>query len=265
MYCSTTLNYANGLDDIQPVRVDVSDGRARPELTWEENGFQLYEHESAVSDWSSDEEIQQKYYGEMEAFAKTLSGCDVALIGGHILRNPESAAAHIDYAPIQYVHSDFTESYGDFLRSRYERSEPGAAEALGRAGVDARVVKEASRILVLQFWRNVGPSVMDLPIAFCDAQTVPKEDVFSIHVPNYADSGEPFDTFGVTCRESSNHAWYTFPELSAREVVAFRTYDSACVDYDQPFWTPHSAFLDPNHKEAPARYSIEVRATCIYT
>ena len=123
---------------------------------------------------------------------------------------------------------------------------------------------EASRILVLQFWRSVGPSVMDLPIAFCDAQTVPVEDVFPIHVPNYADSGEPFDTFGVVCGVKGQHAWYTFPEMRANEVVAFRTYDSACVEFGQPFWTPHSAFLDPINQGAPPRYSIEVRATCVY-
>ena len=101
MYCSATLNYSKGFEDIQAVCVDIDDGRQHPELTWEENGFQLFEHDSKVRDWSSEKEIEQKYYSEMEALAKTLSGCDVALIGGHILRNPESAAAHMDYAPIQ--------------------------------------------------------------------------------------------------------------------------------------------------------------------
>ena len=263
-YCTTTLNYAKGEIDIQAMNVDIANGRGVDELTWEDNGFQLYTHRSSVQDWADEAEIQHKYYAEMESFAKELTGCDCALIGGHILRNPESAAQHIDYAPIQYVHSDFTESYGELIRDRYERSEPAAAEALSRATISAEQVKNASRLLVLQFWRNVGPPVMDLPIAFCDAQSVPKDDVFAIHVPNYADGGEPFDAFGVSPEGSSLHRWFTFPELEQDEVVAFRTFDSGCIEYDQPFWTPHSAFLDPNHKGAPARYSIEVRANCVY-
>ena len=36
----------------------------------------------------------------------------------------------------------------------------------------ADVVGEAQRILVLQFWRNLGPPKMDYPLAFCDARTV---------------------------------------------------------------------------------------------
>ena len=263
-YCTATMNYAKGVDDIEPVSVEVHNGRLANDLRWEENGFQLFQHTSRVDDWSDDAEIEQKYYGEMEAFAKALAGCDHALLAEHISRNPEAAKVHQDYAPIEYVHSDFTESYGDLVRGLYDRSEPGAAEALQRAGLDGSEIDAAPRLLILQFWRNIGPSVMDLPIAFCDSQSVPAEDVFAIHVPNYANAGQPFDTFGERPAGGGDHRWYTFPEMRANEVVAFRTYDSACVNGQQPFWTPHSAFADPLHDNAPARYSIEVRATCVY-
>ena len=41
--------------------------------------------------------------------------------------------------------------------------------------------------------------------------------------------------------------------------------DSARVGTDQPFWTPHSAYRDPAVAlGAPSRYSIELRATCLW-
>ena len=70
---------------------------------------------------------------------------------------------------------------------------------------------------------NVGAPQPDLPIAFCDACTVPVTDLESIHVPSYAGGDFAFDTLAVAPpQQADSHAWYTFPELSASEVVAFR-------------------------------------------
>ena len=92
-----------------------------------------------------------------------------------------------DYALIQYVHSDFTESYGSYVRAQYQRIWPGATEALRRAGLDGAVVDTTPRFLILKFLRNIDLSVRDLPIVFCGAQSVPVEDVFAIHVHKYAE------------------------------------------------------------------------------
>jgi len=263
-YCDAIMSYASGPDGTEARQMSLRDGRQTDALSWEENGFELLGHESSVHDWTDEEAIKRFYYPEMESLAKSLSDSDVALISSHILRNPESARKQADYAPIQFVHSDFTENYGDLLKSRYEDPEEGALEALERAGLSGTDVRNSKRLLILQFWRNVGPSIMDLPIAFCDAQTVPREDMFSIHVPNYANEGKPFDAFGLRWHDKADHHWYTFPQMTVDEVVAFRTFDSACLEFEQPFWTPHSAFSDPTHPDAPARHSIEVRAMCLY-
>jgi hypothetical protein len=48
-------------------------------------------------------------------------------------------------------------------------------------------------------------------------------------------------------------------------VLVFRTYDSALISTDKPFWTLHTAFEDPTvGPDAPARSSLELRATCIF-
>ena len=49
------------------------------------------------------------------------------------------------------------------------------------------------------------------------------------------------------------------------EVVVFRAYDSERAEAGQPFWTPHSAFIDPvAGPDAPTRESIEMRAICLF-
>ena len=262
VYCEAPLYYMDGPDNITEVQVPIKDGRAADHLRWGVQGFELMAHTSTVQDWDDDDQIKARYYSEMEALAKTLTGCDHAIIGGHISRNPDTALSQPDYAPIQYVHSDFTDNYGELITNRYLQEDPEHLYMLERAGMSADDFRRARRLVILQFWRNVGPEVMDLPLAFCDASTVPRSDMQAIHVPNYADSGLPFDAFGVN--PGNAHDWYVFPNMRVDEVVAFRTFDSERAGTEEPFWTPHSAFRDPHYDNAPDRRSIEVRATCLY-
>lgn len=263
-YCQTQLNYAS-LDGATPRDVTIYNGREAKGLSWEHNGFELLAHQSAVTDWSSDSQLEQTYYQEMVAEAKRLTGCKHAIISGHIARNPDQAQQHSDYAPIQFVHSDFTDNYGELIKQRYAAQQPFEVNALKQAGVSLETLMEAPDLMILQFWRNVGPQAMDLPLAFCDASTVPREDMQAFHVPNYAGGDFPFDTYGVLPPPPQReHRWYVFPELAANEVVALRTFDSRRVGTAQPYWTPHTAFVDPTKPSAPARFSIEVRATCLF-
>ncbi len=265
IYCEAPLYYMSGLEDVATVNMPIHNGRLANNLSWEREGFELMQHTSAVERWDDDDEIARVYYAEMRAFARALTGADHALIGGHISRNPESAREHSDYAPIQYVHSDFTDNYGELIKDRYLKEDPEHQRMLAQAGMSADDFRKAKRLMILQFWRNVGPEVMDLPLAFCDATSVPHEEMVAIHVPNYADSGLPFDAFGVKRPATEKaHRWYVFPEMSVDEVAAFRTFDSERVGSEAPFWTPHSAFRDPHFPDAPDRRSIEVRATCLF-
>lgn len=264
-YCQATMNYLGGLQTV-PIEASIKDGRSAQHLNWQENGFQLINCPSAVNSWDNDSDVAGHYYAEMSTLAKALTGCDHALIGSHISRNPDKAEVHGDYAPIEFVHSDFTDDYADLLIERYRNNTTEAAHMLGTAGLTVEDMARAKRLLILQFWRNVGPQQMDLPLAFCDAQSVPRADMQSIHVPNYAGGDFAFDTFAVTPPPSgAEHDWYVFPNMSDSEVVAFRTFDSEMAAKGEAYWTPHSAFTDPYAGDsAPARRSIEVRATCLF-
>jgi len=264
-YCYTPINYMAGMGTA-PVEVSIFDGRTVDHLDWQTHGFQLLEHSSSVNDWDNPSDVEAHYYPEITELAKKLSGADHALITGHIARNPAQAELHADYAPIQFVHSDFSDDYGQRLIDMYKQGTPETARALAAAGIDAQEMARASRILILQFWRNVGPQAMDLPIAFADAQTVPRADTHPVHVPSYAGGDFAFDTLGVTPPPSgASHHWYVFPRMEVHEVVAFRTFDSRMAAQGEPYWTPHSAFSDPNvGHDAPARRSVEARATCLF-
>ncbi|MFK7916230.1 MAG: CmcJ/NvfI family oxidoreductase [Pseudomonadales bacterium] len=262
LYCRTSLNYGTS-HGVQPTTVEIRNGRQQT-LSWQTNGFELLNHRSKVSDWDDEVDVASHYYSEMAGLAKALTGCSAAIVAGHISRNPQQAEQHQDYAPIQFAHSDFTDNYGALTKQRYALGQAFEAQALAQAGITATELANAQDILILQFWRNVGPAEPDLPLAFCDAQSVPRKDLVPFHVQSYANGDFAFDTFALS-GNATNHRWSTFPALGNHEVVAFRTFDSRRVGSDKPYWTPHCAFLDPMvAAPAPARRSIEVRATCLF-
>jgi hypothetical protein len=260
--CRASLNYVGG----GPADLPIRDGRRADLPGWEACGFELVPHASTVRSWDDDDELERVHYGEMAALARSMTGCDHALVSGHIKRNPDEAARHRDLAPITLVHSDFADSYGELIRNRYRVAAPETERALQSAGLAADEAASARRVVILQFWRNLGPAKMDLPLAFCDARTVPRSSILAFPVKNYAGGGFDFEALGVKApSRPDDHAWYGFDRMQPDEVVAFRTYDSDRVIDGQPYWTPHSAYRDPEVALGrPSRSSIELRATCLF-
>lgn len=267
-FCTAALHFAARSEALvgHDVDVEILDGRTGDQPGWATAGFELVPHASAVSTWD-DDEVAAIHYPEMEELARRLTGCDAALVSGHIKRGPEHARRHEDLAPITFVHSDFAIGYDALVTESYARGDrEGASAALARNGLTAAEVREASRLVILQFWRNLGPAKMDFPLAFCDARTVSPADSRPIPVSDYAGSGIDFNALAVLePTESAPYAWYAFPELRADEVVAFRTYDTELVERGETWFTPHSAFRDPDVAIGrPARSSIELRAICLF-
>jgi hypothetical protein len=268
--CRPTLNYsgAGRAGGPAPTVVEMLDGRAADLPGWEECGFELLAHTSAVRDWDDDDEVAAVHHPEMEALARDLTGCDHAVVSAHIKRGPDQAARHEDLAPIRFVHSDFAAGYDTLIRrSIREAPRSTATAAHDRNGLTAATYDAATRIVVLQFWRNLGPPRMDLPIAFCDARTVRLTDARPFVVHDYAGAGGPtFEALAIVAPdEPDRHRWYAFLELHRDETVAFRTYDTELVASGATYFTPHSAFRDPMVALGePARSSIELRAVCLF-
>ncbi len=263
-FCRTALTYVPGSGGAGATEVPIYDGRTADLPGWEECGFELLNHASALKDWSDDEQVASVHYPELTELARKLTGCDHAILASHIKRSPEEAKRHSDLSPIPLVHSDFADSYGDLLRNMYRSGE--RAEAAEREGLSPEEIAGARRLMILQFWRNLGPQKMDLPLAFCDARTIPRDAIRSFPVKNYAGSGFDFEALGIVApSDPADHHWYTFPEMNIDEVVAFRTYDTDRVGTNEPYWTPHSAFRDPEVElGSPSRTSIELRPLCVW-
>jgi hypothetical protein len=268
VFCRATLNFASRRGEFvaEPVEIDILDGRHADLPGWQACGFELVAHDTAATSWD-DDELAAIHHREMEELARRMTGCDVALVSNHIKRGPEHAKLHGDLAPIAFVHSDFAAGYDDLVRASYVHPErDGTLRALERNGISGDDVMGASRLVILQFWRNIGEAKMDFPLAFCDARTVTPADGHPIPVNDYAGSGVDFEALAVLePTESSPYRWYAFPELRHDEVVAFRTYDTDLVERGETWFTPHSAFRDPQVQVGrPARSSIELRAICLF-
>lgn len=270
VFCHAALNFAARCETFEAHVEDVAifDGRTAELPGWDECGFELLSHRSAVSGWDDDELIAV-HHAEMETLARQLTGADLALVSNHIKRGPEHEERHQDLGPIAFVHSDFARGYQSLVRDSYlepDPDRPGPIRALERNGVTAEAVAAASRLVILQFWRNTGPAKMDYPLAWCDARSVRPEDTRPIPVTDYAGSGANFEALAVLGPTAPDqYRWYAFPEMRIDEVVAFRTYDSALVEQDLTWFTPHTAFSDPDVAVGrPARSSIELRAICLF-
>ena len=268
-FCRATLNFASRRGDFvaEPTEIDILDGRNAELPGWQDCGFEVLSHTSEVSSWADDDELATVHHGEMEELAREMTGCDVALVSNHIKRGPEHAKLHGDLAPIAFVHSDFAAGYDALVRQSYVQPDrEGTQRALARNGITGADVVDASRLVILQFWRNIGEPKMDFPLAFCDARTVRPADGRPIPVNDYAGSGVDFEALALLApTDEAPYRWFAFPELRRDEAVAFRTYDTDLVARGETWFTPHSAFRDPDVEVGhPARNSIELRAICLY-
>jgi hypothetical protein len=265
-----TLNYADadgtGLGAFREVDVEILDARTSDLPGWEECGFELLTHRSAIADWTDDEEIAAVHYAEVEGLARELVGCDHALVSDHVKRSAEDARREREQTPVRLVHSDFAAGYDDIVRQSYRDVRGRGAATLARSGLTPEEIEGAPRVLMLQFWRNLGPAKMDLPVAWCDARTLTPAETRRFHYTGYVAGGRSFDALSVIAPDDgAAHRWYTFPELRPDEVVAFRTYDTDLVAAGQTYFSPHTAFRDPDVAVGqPARFSIELRVMCLF-
>ncbi len=194
-----------------------------------------------------------------------MTGSDFALVADHVKRTAD-AQREREQPPVRLVHSDFAADYADIVRRAYHGVRGRGAATLARSGLSADDVENASRIVMLQLWRNLGPAKMDLPVAFCDNRTVTPAEGRPFPYTGYVAGGRAFNALAIVAPDSpSRHGWYAFPEMTPDEVVTFRTYDTELVRNGKTYFTPHSAFRDPDVELGqPARFSIELRVMCLF-
>jgi hypothetical protein len=272
-FCRTTMPYASPKGSLMPngpggIDVEIRDGRAADLPGWQDCGFELVDHTPSVRDWTDDEEIASVHYAEIEELARKLTGADAALVSDHVKRTAEPVRRQREQTPVRLVHSDFAADYADVVRYAYREVRGRGAATLARSGLTTEQIEAARRIVMMQFWRNLGEPKMDWPVAFCDARTVTPAETRPFAYTGYVAGGRSFDALAVVAPADGSppdHGWYVFPEMTIDEVVAFRTYDTALVERGETWFTPHSAFHDPDVEIGhPARFSVELRVLCLF-
>ncbi|MFP6808568.1 MAG: hypothetical protein VB957_15535 [Pseudomonadales bacterium] len=115
-YCTAKLNYAS-FEQLEAVSVSIMNGRsAIDSLDFEQCGFTLLQHKSAVSDWRNEALVNDVHVPEVKQLAQEYTGCDQTIAYSAFIRRPATASKETDHAPIESVHSDYT---GDILDAAY--------------------------------------------------------------------------------------------------------------------------------------------------
>ena len=230
--------------------VAIRNGRARGEgFSLDREGFVLVAHPSAVSDFYDDGEIAAVYEAEVKALVGSATGAVRVEIFDHTRRaaSVDVQKARMIREPASIIHNDYTARSGpQRLRDHFPEA-PEQAEALLQR-----------HFIIVNVWRSIRGTVLDAPLALCDASSLAPEDLVSVE-------RQAKDRIGEIQQAVYNpaHRWYYFPEMQPDEALLIKTYDSA-TDGRARF-TIHTSFDDPTAPAgAPPRESLETRCFAFF-
>jgi hypothetical protein len=241
-----------------PHAVRIQDARPiNAELDLDREGFKLFAHKSAVSNFRDAAEVERHQPAELESLIRTLTGASATFGVGPSLRfapgNPESdrdirVSRGVDTHPAGFAHGDFTSEGIHWM-----------AEGWPGLRLDAY-----SRYACYNVWRVITPPPQNFPLALCDARTVALTDavdamaVMDPPQPN----GQVYRAMTTAFKANPAHRWYYFRDMTLDEVIIFKSYDS---DTSRASNIPHSAFRDATCPlNALPRASAETRVIAVF-
>ena len=234
-----------GTVESRPMR--IRDGRPLVgQLSFEQHGFALVEHETQVADFFDKGQLPVVYYPEIEALVKQVSGAQRVVVFDYTLRSGDATERDAQQIrePVLLVHNDYTERSGP---QRVRELLPDEAEALLQ-----------HRFAVIQVWRAINQPVQRNPLAIADARSLAPRDLIVAERRYTHRVGEIYRV-----GYNPDHAWFYFPRMRRDEALVFKVYDSE-TDGRARF-TAHTSFNDPTTPpDAPPRQSIEVRTLAFF-
>lgn len=237
---------------LQDRAVEIRDlRRAEKPASLALNGFELLRHQSRVTDFSDESQIEDIYLHEVEELVRRVSGAKAAFAYPRAVqrstRHSERRTGIIADAIAPMVHIDATERSIDLL----------AAAALARAG---RSEAPGKRVAYFTVWRSLRPPPQDQALALCDVTTVSPTDLVpaeAVENPGSVDARIEY----YLLKANPAHRWFYYSDMVPEEVLLFRQFDSSV---EGPSGCPHSSFTHPWHSSAPPRLSIEARACAFF-
>lgn len=227
--------------------VSIYNGRGRS-FNLDNEGFQLVDNISTVTDFYSDTQIKNIYEQDVNALVLKYTGANRVEIFDHTIR---SSSIDIQRRrnirePASLVHNDYSERSGVQRLKDYFHETPEVAEKLLK-----------HRFAIVNVWRSINGMVSSSAIGLCDASTVAPEDLVPV-------TRKAKDRIGELQQAvyRPSHQWYYFPEMQPDESLLIKTYDSA--KDGRARFTIHTAFDMPKAENAKPRESIETRCFAFF-
>lgn len=263
----STLNrrfVAPGIDvntgRFEPHRVLIRDGRpVQNQFSLDTHGFSLARHRSAISDFTDKAAVDAAYPAEVIEIIKNLTGADLVVLLGSVVRAADAAAGGKTQPPATDAHVDFTP----------QRAARYAERVFRQAIPDGPPFK---RFIASSCWRAFSDPPQDWPLAVCDSRSVAADEgtpnvmVVVDKLPGRETmygplEGEDNMPAASVFHFNPNHRWWYFPNMTRDEVLLLKFYDS---DHSRAWRTPHTAFRDPTYPNARTRASIEFRSFAFF-
>jgi len=240
-------NYARDEREVQIV--DARFLKSRPQLDWE--GFSLCDVPTAVHNFRDVDEVRSRYYPELVELACAATGAKHAYVFDHTVRSRVITGATVGFGRTAndppgangQVHNDYTETSG------YRRMVRVLGEALASI--------PNSRFAIINMWRPIGSSILELPLALCSARTISPDDLVDASVHYRERVGDIY--LGTY---SPRHQWFYYSAIDPAELLMFKQYDSQVRGVSR--FTLHAAFLHRDAVGSPVRQSIEARCLIVY-
>jgi hypothetical protein len=244
-----------------PHRVAISDARqTTPAPTLDTHGFELFQHRSAVTDFSDRTEIDRLYPDEVVAAIRRITGADLVLPLGYLLRTAHGAG------PERMLQPPAADVHVDMAWHSAPRTARAAFDEQGPAG------KPYRRFICSSFWRAFSPPPQDWPLALCDGNSIsqlngePNWLIFSESRPSDAVMAAPLANEGelpaaTIFRYTAGQRWFYYPAMTRDEAIMIKFYDS---DHGRAWFAPHTAFHDLARTDSHTRESIEFRTVAYW-
>ncbi len=226
--------------ELLPTRVAVTDLRTQSlNLNFETDGILFAEAPTAIADFSTASDWEERYNVEMESLLRDRLGAREVIVFDHTVRVDDPDAIR---QPARNVHNDY--------------SQQGAQQRLEDIVGQQRAREfRAGHFAFVNVWRPVAQTIRTSPLGFIYPQTVQPEDWMKIELVYPDRRGQ---ILGVAANPA--HQWFFRSNMTPDEVAIFNIYDNR----DRPYLA-HSA-LDMEGDTAPTspRKSIESRTLVRY-
>ncbi len=247
-------------------QVLVRDGReVSDRLHFDTHGFQLLNHESAVSDFHDKDMVDRLYPQEAMALVKQMTGADQVVARGWMIRTSADLTARVKkvegYNHQGGVQPPAGEAHVDYSPQSAPRS---AEQAYRKSFPDG---PGFSRFIAVSLWRPFSPPPQDIPLALCDGRSLTDEEGVTnpLHIVDEMPSAEamlaPIEgedklIAASVFRYRPSHRWWYFSNMTPSEALLFKFFDS---DHSVTWRCPHTAFRDTSLPGTHIRESIETR------